>query len=137
MGLISMLYCCIWVDPISNCNLGYLIKPKFYISLTTRFFQPKCTHPFLLPKKIEILKNIKLPEDPINSIPEVSVFLFFSCLPVRGTMCNMVLFLKISGSIFTPFRPWHRPLEFVFLKEKWAKGSKRQILGFHVPVLIT
>ena len=38
----------------------------------------------------------KIPEDPVNSTPDVSYFLFFYGPPVRNTMCNMVSFFENS-----------------------------------------
>ena len=54
-----------------------------------------------------LLENILgLPEDPIDSTPGLSHFLF------PGLMCNMFFF-------------WHRPKEFVFFEEKMGKRFKK------------
>ena len=48
-----------------------------------------------------------LSEDPVNSTPDVSYFLIFSGPPVRDTMCDVIIFLKILGSILAQLRPGH------------------------------
>ena len=72
-----------------------------------------------------VMKFLLIPEDPvINSLLGVSYFLFFSVPPVWDTVCNMVIFLKIVGPIFTQLRPGHRPQELFFCRKNGEKVQK-------------
>ena len=55
-----------------------------------------------------------IPEDPVNSTPDVSHF-FFSGQPVRGTMCNMFFFFENFGVHFDTFKTGTQTPEVVFL----------------------
>jgi hypothetical protein len=57
---------------------------------------------------------IYIPEDPAYSTPDGSNFFIFSGGYVRDTMCNSVFFFNYFGSIFTQFRPGHRPQKAFF-----------------------
>ena len=55
-------------------------------------------------RDISIIEINDIPEDPVNSTPDVSHFYFFSGRPVRDTMCNMVFFFENFGVHFDTFK---------------------------------
>ena len=78
------------IVPFHPCNLLETCKALGHSSCGV-LSKEKARKVLSMRKLIE-LGISEIPEDPVNSTPDVSYFLFFSGPSVRDSMCNMVIF---------------------------------------------